>query len=389
MQRIIFRYLLAEQTAPFLVSAMVITVVLFLGRSMRYTRLLVASPSALEDLGRLFLYSLPYFLAFAIPMATLLGILLAFTRLASDNEITALKTAGLSLYQLFPAVGMVAVSATLVALSLSLLALPRANNALRSLLVEMATSRMQLAFNERVFNDQFKGLTFFINRIAPDGTRFHEVFISDERDPRVRNTIIAEEGALLDSRGRRGLDIRLFRGMVIRVESEKRTAQTIRFQHYDFSLDLVSPQVGMLRRVEAQLTLDESNQALGVAKPGSAEHFYLSKEWHKRLALPFACLALGLLAAPLSLQAGTASRLSGVVLGLFLFLLYYVLLTGAETLAEAGLCPVALAIWLSNALFAMLAAVLWTRTARERPFALLTFCRQLVSSTLAHGRDRR
>jgi lipopolysaccharide export system permease protein len=389
MRRILFRYLLTEQAAPFLVSVMVVTLVLFLGRSMRYTRLLFSSPSAVEDLGRLFLYSLPYFLAFAIPMATLLGILLAFTRLASDNEITALKAAGLSLYQLLPTVAMVAVSATLVALTLSLFILPRANKALRSLLVEMATSRMQLAFNERVFNDQFKGMTFFINRIAPDGTRFYEVFISDERDPRVQNTVIAEEGALLDSRGRKELEIRLFRGMVIRVENERRTAQTIRFQHYDFSVDLVSPKVGMLGRGETQFTLDELNQALASAEPGSAEYFYLSKEWHKRLAIPFACLALGLIAAPLSLQTGTASRLSGVVLGLLLFLLYYVLLSGAETLAEAGLCPVAPAVWLPNGLFAMLAAVLWRRSVMERPFVFFTVCRHLVSSTLASGRDRR
>jgi len=389
MRRTLFRYLLIEQTAPFLVSVMVITVVLFLGRSMRYTRLLFTSPSALHDLGRLFLYSLPYFLAFAIPMATLLGILLAFTRLASDNEITALKTAGLSLYQLLPTVAMVAVSATLVALTLSLLVLPKANKALRSLLVEIATSRMQLAFNERVFNDQFKGMTFFVDRIALNGTRFYGVFISDERDSRMQNTIIAEEGMLLDSRGRKELEIRLLRGMVIRVESENRTAQTIRFQHYDFAVDLVSPKVGMLGRTEAQLTLRELSRALALAKPGSAEHFYLSKEWHKRFAIPFACLALGLIAAPLSLQAGTASRLSGVVLGLLLFLVYYVLLTGAETLAEAGLCPVGLAVWLPNGFFAVLATVLWRRSARERPFAIFTACRHLVSAALARGKDRR
>jgi lipopolysaccharide export system permease protein len=388
MRRILHRYLLTEQAAPFLVSVMVVTVVLFLGRSMRYTRLLFTSPSALEDLGRLFLYSLPYFLAFAIPMATLLGILLAFTRLASDNEITALKTAGLSLYQLVPAVAMVAVSATLVALTLSLFILPRANKALRSLLVEMVTSRTQLAFSERVFNDQFKGMTFFINRIAPNGTRFYELFISDERDPRVRNTIIAEEGMLLDSPGRKDLEIRLLRGMVIRVEGEKQTAQTIRFQHYDFPLDLVSPKVGTLGRVEAQLTLDELNQSLAIAKPDSVEDFCLSKEWHKRLAIPFACLALGLIAAPLSLQAGTASRLSGVVLGLLLFLLYYVLLTGAEALAEAGLCAVGLAMWLPNAFFALLAAVLWRQSARERPFAFFALCRHLVSSITARAGDR-
>lgn len=389
MQRLFLRYLLAEQTAPFLVSVMVVTVVLFLGRSMRYTRLLFASPSALEDLSRLFLYSLPYFLAFAIPMATLLGVLLAFTRLASDNEITALKAAGLSLYQFLPAVAVVAVSATLVALTLSLSVLPRANGALKVLLVEMARSRGQLAFKERVFNDQFKGLIFFINQIEPDGRRLQQVFISDERETRIRNTIVAEEGMVLDSGGRRGLHIRLFRGMVIRVNDEKHTVQTIRFQHYDFSLDPVITQVGVFRRAEAQLTLGELNRALADAEPGSPEHQCLSREWHKRLALPFACLALGLIAAPLSLQAGSASRLSGVVLGLLLFLLYYVLLTGAETMAEVGLWPAALAIWLPNVLFAVLASVLWVRTAREKPFTFITVGRQLLSSTIARVRDRR
>jgi lipopolysaccharide export LptBFGC system permease protein LptF len=72
MRKILLRYLVVEQGIPLLVSLMVVTVVLFLRRSVRYTRLLFASHSALQDLGKLFLYSLFYFLARAIPMATLL-----------------------------------------------------------------------------------------------------------------------------------------------------------------------------------------------------------------------------------------------------------------------------------------------------------------------------
>jgi lipopolysaccharide export system permease protein len=368
---------------------MAATVVLFLGRSMRYTRLLFASPSALQDLGKLFLYSLPFFLAFAIPMATLLGVLLAFTRLASDNEITALKAAGVSLYQLVPAVAIVAASSSLIALALSLLVLPRANDALKVFLADMARSRIHLALKERVFNDQFKGLVVFINRIAPDGGSLQQVFISDERDPRFRSTIIAEEGMVADTPGRRELDLRLFRGTILRVDSEKRTTQTIRFQDYDFSLDLVSSRAAAGRRAEWQLTLAELDQALEGAKPGSPEYHYLSKEWHKRFALPFACLVLGFIAAPLSLQTRAASRLSGVVLGLLLFLLYYVLFTGAETLAEGGLWHAAVAMWLPNGLFGLLASVLWVLTAREKSLPFIARGRQLMVAILARIRDRR
>ena len=389
MRRILLRYLVVEQGIPLLVSLMVVTVVLFLGRSVRYTRLLFASPSALQDLGKLFLYSLPYLLAFAIPMATLLGVLLAFTRLASDNEITAVKAAGLSLYQLVPAVAIVTVSASLIALALSLLVLPRANDALKVFLADMARSRIRVGLKERVFNDQFTGLVFFVNRIAPEGGNLHEVFISDERDPRFRNTIIAEEAVVSNTLGRKELDLRLLRGMIVRVDSERRTTQTIRFQDYDFSLDLVFRQAGAIRKAEAQMRLPELEQALQGAKLGSPEYHYLSTEWHKRFALPFACLVLGFIAAPLSLQTGAAGRLAGVVLGLLLFLLYYVLFTGAETLAEGGLWPPAAAIWLPNGLFGLLAAVLWVYTAREKPLPVIAQGRQVVVAILARMRDRR
>ena len=180
MRRTLLRYLLTEQMAPFFVSLLVLTLVLFLGKTMRYTQLLFASGSGFTDLGRLLLYSLPYFFAFTIPLATLLAVLLAFARLSYDNEITAMKAAGISFYQMMPSVAIVASCAWLVTLTLTLFVLPGGNSSFKRVLVEMAQSRAQLGLKERVFNNQFDGLVFFINRISPDGRRLHQVFISDD-----------------------------------------------------------------------------------------------------------------------------------------------------------------------------------------------------------------
>lgn len=389
MRRTLFRYLLAEQVVPFVLSLVVLTLVLFLGKSMRYTQLLFASGSGFSDFGKLLLYSLPYFLAFTIPMATLLAVLLAFARLANDNEITAIKSAGISLYQMIPPVAMVVGSAWLLTLFLSLFVLPNGNSALEQVLFEMAQSRAQLGLKERVFNDQFDDLVFFINRISPDGRHLHEVFISDERDPGNSNTIIAEDGLVINDPQRQRLIFRLSQGIIVRVDKDRQSAQTISFQNYDFHLDLMPRGLNAAgNKDEDQLSFTELTQALAAAKPGTPEYFKLSIEWHRRLSLPFACVVLGFIAAPLSLQSGTITRLSGVVMGLVLFLLYYVMVSAAKALGENGLYPPVVGLWLPNALFGVLAVVLWVKTARERPFTPITGARQMATTVRARLRFR-
>ena len=370
MKRILLRYLLVEQAVPFFVSLLVLTLVLFLGKIMRYTQLLFASESGLADLGMLLLYSLPYFLVFTIPMATLLAVLLAFARLAHDNEITAMKTAGISFYQTLPPVALLTGFAWLTTLGLSSFVLPHSNSGFQRLLLEMARSRGQLSLKERIFNDQFDGLVFFINTISPDGRHLRKVFITDERSPETKSTIVAEEGFLVHDLSGKKITLRLLRGQIFRVGDEMESLQTIRFQNYDFNLDLDSFALNEkdFRKRERHLSFTELRQALTSTKLDSKNRNNLSFEWHRRLSLPFACIVLGFIAAPLSVQSRTGSRLSGVVLGLVLFLLYYLFVSAAKAFGKDGPYPPAIGLWLPNVIFGVLAVILWIKTARESPF---------------------
>jgi lipopolysaccharide export system permease protein len=380
MRRTLLRYLLVEEAVPFFVSLLVLTLVLFLGKTMRYFKLLFITGSGLADFGKLLLYLMPYLFAFTIPMATLLAILLAFARLAHDNEITAMKAAGISFYQTIPPVALLAGFAWLVTLSLSNFVLPHANSAFKRAILEMARSRGELILKERIFNDQFSGLVFFINSISPDGKHLRQVFISDSRSPETKSSIVAEEGFVVHSADGDRMTLRLLRGQIFRVAAEMQSLQTIRFQNYDFNLDLDSFALGgkELRKAEKHLSFNELRQKLAAAKVGSREHNKLSYEFHRRLSLPFACIVLGFLAAPLSVQSRTGSRLSGVVLGLLLFLLYYVFISAAKALGEGGSYPPAVGMWLPNVIFSTLAIVLWIKTARESPFKPIVVVQSLV-----------
>jgi len=310
MRRTLLRYLLVELAVPFFVSVFVLTVVLFLAKIMGYTKFLFASGSVWADFGKLIYYSLPYSLVFTVPMATLIAVLLAFARLAHDNEITAMKAAGIGFYQMIPPVALVTGCSWLFTLGLSLFVLPEGNFALNNALVEMAQSRAHLGLKERVFNNQFTDLVFYVNRVSPDGRRLQEIFISDERSPESKRTIIADEGLVLSDTNRKALIIRLFRGTILRVGEKLGSAQTVRFQNYDFRLDLASmfPTRTRYYKGRGEMTVAELRQILAEKKPGTKEHNEFLLEWHYRLSFPFACIVLGLVAAPLGVRTGTGSR---------------------------------------------------------------------------------
>ena len=96
-------------------------------------------------------------------------------------------------------------------------------------------------------------------------------------------------------------------------------------------------------------------------------------EYHKKFAIPFACIVFVLIGAPIGVRArrggyGFAMGMSTVV-----FVVYYLALTGGEDLADRRLLPPWVAMWLANLVFLVFGLWLLRRTARETAGRRLTF----------------
>src|SRR5437764_4600510 len=100
MGRTLHRYFLREVTVPFLFGIGVFTFILLIARMLKLVELVVNRGVSVVEIGKLFAYILPTFLEVTVPMALLLAILLAVGRLSADSEIVALRTSGISLYQM-------------------------------------------------------------------------------------------------------------------------------------------------------------------------------------------------------------------------------------------------------------------------------------------------
>ena len=369
MPFIIYRYLILEILPPFWVGLLAFTSIVFLGRLMKITQMIVVKGVGLWEVLQTCLFLLPYLLVFTLPMAATVGILLSLTRLTVDHEVTALKTAGLSFTQLLPPILGFSVAAALLTLFLTVFGSPWGQTATRELLKNVAKKRADLGIQEQVFNTDFHGLMLFVNHVSSREGQLEGIFVYDFRDPENPNTVYAQSGRLSFDEGQEAMMMQLFDGKVFRWGEEGKDQsrwQMVEFKSYRLPLQLFGfPLKG--GKSETEMSLRELWATLGKEAKGSDPYNRAMVELNQRFAMPVGALILCLIAMPLGLSHRQQGRTWGLVVGLALFLVYYIVFTASWRLALNFKMDAALAPWTSNILFVGVALFLWHRTVRERP----------------------
>ncbi len=107
-------------------------------------------------------------------------------------------------------------------------------------------------------------------------------------------------------------------------------------------------------------------------------------EYHKKFAIPFACLVFVLWGLPLSLSSARSGRGVSVAAALGIYLVYYLFLIGGEKLADRGRCDPFLAMWSANLLLTAVGVPIAVRAVRESaPLRLLPWRRPAADATPA------
>jgi lipopolysaccharide export system permease protein len=366
MPQILYRYLLLEILPPFGVSLLGFTAIVFLGRMMKVAHMIVVKGVGLIDVLKTCVYLLPYLLVFTLPMAATVGILLAMTRLTVDQEVVAMKTAGMSYSQMAPPILGFSVVVALITLFLTIFANPWGQQATKDLLRDVVKRRADLGIQDQVFNTDFYGLMMFVNHVSRRGGRLEGVFVYDTRNADDPLTIYAENGDLSYDREGGTMLMQLYDGRIIRWGQALNRWQTLEFKRYQVPLEVFS--FGLKGgRSETEMSLSELWATIRKQPPGSEMSNRAQVELNQRFALPVGAVLLCLMAMPLGLSPRHHGRTWGLVLGLAVFLVYYVVFTASWRLAVNDWINPTLAPWLSNFLFVWVALYLWHRTVRERP----------------------
>ena len=368
MGRILYRYTLREMLAPFLLGLGVFTFVLLLARLLRLIELVVNRGLPATQVFRLFTYLLPAFLEVTVPMAMLLAILVAFGRLSADSEITALRSAGVSLYQLTPSVATFVLGSALITMFLATYASPWGNHEMRLALFEIARTRASAGIRPQVFNDEFSGLTIYTEQVDSKHDRLAHVLIADQRDPSQQNTIFAETGELVSDPDRHVVTLRLEDGLIYTRDESGRSEYRTEFEHYTVNLDLQAALAGLSEEDEdpKELTLPALNARIAKNRSQGVPVTRELAEYHRKFAIPFACVVFGLLGLPLGIQPGRAVKSRGFTVSVAVIFAYYILLSVGQALAEQDRIPAAVGLWLPNVVLGVIGLIVFYRAGRER-----------------------
>ncbi|MDA3903043.1 MAG: LPS export ABC transporter permease LptF [Desulfuromusa sp.] len=377
----IHRYILKEISVPTLLSLLIFTFVLLMGKIPRLAELVINKGMPAAKILQLFSYLLPTFFSVTIPLSFLLGILLAFGRFSADSEFIALKASGISLYNLVKPVFLLAFFFSLLTAWITTSIEPASKTAFRSQLFQIAASSASVSVKPGIFNDEFNGIVLYARGMDDNRGIMQDVFISDEREGETPATITAQQGRFISDPNQYSLTLRLSNGNIHRRPTGEKhaTYQIIRFTNYDINLDVGGQLKGNQERHRSrgELSWRELNLAIDKATKDRSR-FYYQTEKHERIVIAFAPLVLVLVGIPLGLQSQRSGKGAGFSLALMIFLVYYVLLSFAGTIAEGGFVPAAVILWLPNLCFLLGGSWFLHRAAVEKPLQLFNFPQRLL-----------
>ena len=178
--------------------------------------------------------SIPFTVAMTMPMAVLVAVLYAFSRLAAENEINALKASGVGMRRVLTPVLLGGFGMFLVMVAFNDQVLPRSNHRLAVLQLDIFRTKPTFALREQVINTVKEGQLYLKAGSIDEATSdMSDVVIYDLSDPLRRRTIYAETGKLALAPNRRDLDLTLYNGMMMEVPNKDPGELTRLFYTWD------------------------------------------------------------------------------------------------------------------------------------------------------------
>ncbi|MFZ7111128.1 MAG: LPS export ABC transporter permease LptF [Desulfatiglandales bacterium] len=299
---------------------------------------------------KLLLYILPNGVLLALPAASLMAVLIAFLRMSGDNEIIALNSAGISLFQMLPPVAALSLFSYFLASFMALVAAPWGNRNFEETVFKMIESRARFNVKERVFYELFEDVVLYVNRVSPDDGAMKDILLVDKRDESATNSIVAKEGRIIPNPERRTVTIHFEDGTVFMVEKALDGARSVGFKTYALNLNLddMMASVTSRKRSPDEMYIHELMRQITQGREGGKKYNEMVIRLLENFTIPLAALLMGLIGAPLGAQIRSRGRSLGVSVGLMVFMIYYVFMMGARSICETGTVSPFVGMWFPN-----------------------------------------
>ncbi len=371
--RITDRYITKEILSPFVVSLVAISALMLVGRMVRFFDLIIGKGVSVKEVSLLFLYMSPFILALSIPISVLVSVVLAFNRLSSDSEIIAMKAIGINLSKLSRAPLWIGFFAYIVTSFISFYLLPDANIALKNEFFNIIIRKTTVGINEKAFNTFTSDIIFYVDNISKDRKIMNHVIIYDARNPKMPNTIIAQQGRFIVDKYNKTITLSLQNGTIQQLGDNPDTIRLINFKDYDlsFSQSEITPSMSYYNKSTFEMTIPELIHKYYELKQEKKNYNSLLTDIAERFAIPFTVIIFAIIGIPLGIKSPRSGKAYGITVAVILVLLYYIVLSGAETVGKLNILNPIIAVSLVDMLFFIIALLLLYMVSLEKNLRFL------------------
>ena len=350
MLRLIDRYVLKEAVVPTLLGLLVFTFILQIPPVMEVAEKLVAKGVPWPVIARIMATLLPQALGITIPMALLVGLLVALGRLSADRETVALQACGVSVWSLLRPVAVLAAIGWAATSWVLIVAMPRANQDYREIIYSIVVARAESEVKPRVFFEDFPNLVLYVRDTAQDGRGWRDVFLADTRKVNQPEVFVAARAHLVLDREARRVDMVLENGTRHRATPDDTSKYEVqRFASMTLGLDpeAVFPRSG-LQKGDNELTLADLRAEIARRAEQNLPFHNQVMTIQKKFSIPVACLVFAVLALGLGASNRKDGKQSSFVVAIGVIFVYYIFMYTGESMAKAKWIPAEVAMWIPN-----------------------------------------
>jgi LPS export ABC transporter permease LptF/LPS export ABC transporter permease LptG len=371
--KILDRYLIREVLLPFFLGLVLLSFVLEIPVILEQGEKLIEKGVDWPTVVKVLVTLLPQALSIDIPMALLIGILIAFGRLSGDREFVALQACGVSFLRLLRPVAVLAIAAAAANAYVTIVALPDGNQTFREITFGIVATKAESDVKPRVFFNQFPNRVIYIRDQLPGGG-WRDVFLADATRADETTVYFAKEGRLLVDHEKRTVQLALkdaTRHTTFASKPDAYEASDLDTVVLNLDADTVFPRTQLMKG-EPEMTLAELRQSIAAAAKHGDPAYDQKLMIQQKFSFPAACLVLALIGCGLSVSNRKDGKLASFVLGSGVIFAYYVVLWTCRSLAKSGRLAPELSPWVPNIVLGLAGAVLmlWRTRSADQPIRL-------------------
>lgn len=358
------RYILEEIIHSFLGTTFFVVFILMMFQTLRLSEFLIVHGASAQLLGAMGIYMMILLLPITLPVAFLISVLMAFGRLSSDSELTALKASGFKMTRLSISVILFSILICFFTLILNLKVIPWSERGIKETETKIGNVKAAGLLKEGTFTSSFFDLIVFANKIEPRNNQLEQIFIFDERETQNPLTYIAKKAQITAVKSNNEFDtsilLSLYDGSSHHFNLKEKNYEKTDFGIYHLFLKLTKGEntIGTTPQMYSYADLLKKIKDNPLSTYEGRE--YLGELW-RRYATAIAPFFFSLLGIGFGTFRYRTAKASANLIGFIILLVYWVIQTQCFSAMQQGILHPFVAMQFPNLIMLTIGIIVFRR----------------------------